>query len=194
MRVEQVQVLRRESSWHGLHAVVAGIGVAGFAAADALLTVGARVTVVDAADGDGQRERATVLTTLGAAVLLGVDALPGDADLLVVSPGLPPAAPVIRAAVGAGVPVWGELELAWRLRPADASEWLLVTGTNGKTTTTLMLASMLPPPVPTDAVGNIGRSLVDAVIDHGPHDGARGRGRCPAAAVLAACSRWRRPA
>ena len=172
MRTEHIHALSRESSWHGLHAVVAGIGVAGFAAADALLTVGARVTVVDAADGDSQRERSLVLTTLGATVQLGVGALPEDSELLVVSPGLPPGAPLIRAAIAAGIPVWGELELAWRLRPADASDWLLVTGTNGKTTTTLMLASMLAAAqVPTDAVGNIGRSLVDAVM-HGPHGGA----------------------
>jgi UDP-N-acetylmuramoylalanine--D-glutamate ligase len=169
---EQVSSLRRDSSWQGLHVTVAGVGVAGFAAADARLTMGADVTVVDTASGEGQQERATVLRTLGATVHLGVGELPDAVDLLVVSPGLPPAAPIIRSAADVAVPVWGELELAWRLRGQDASEWLLITGTNGKTTTTLMLASMLAAAdVPTDAVGNIGRSLVDAVM-HGPHGGA----------------------
>ncbi len=156
-----------------MRVVVAGIGIAGFAAADALLSLGARVLVVDDADGEAQRERATVLETLGAEVRLGDGrTLPAGRDLLVVSPGLPPAAPLIRDAVAAGVPVWGELELAWRLRSEDAGEWLLVTGTNGKTTTTLMLASMLRAAgVATDAVGNIGRSAIDAVM-HGPHGGA----------------------
>ena len=48
------------------------------------------------------------------------------------------------AAAAAGIPVWGEVELAWRMRPADgAAPWLTVTGTNGKTTTVKMLASIL---------------------------------------------------
>lgn len=171
--MSDVQGLGRDSDWAGVHAAVAGIGVAGFAAADALLSLGARVTVVDDGEGEAQQERAAVLEVLGAQVRLGDGraAVPG-ADLLVVSPGLRPSADVILAAQRAGVPVWGELELAWRLRGPQASEWLVVTGTNGKTTTTLMLASMLAAAdVPTDAVGNIGRSLVDAVM-HGPHGGA----------------------
>ena len=47
--------LDRESDWTGIHVVVAGIGIAGFAAADALLGLGARVTAVDAADGPAHR-------------------------------------------------------------------------------------------------------------------------------------------
>jgi UDP-N-acetylmuramoylalanine--D-glutamate ligase len=62
--------------------------------------------------------------------------------------------------------VWGELELAWRLRPAeDPAEWLCVTGTNGKTTTTLMLDAMLRAAgLRSVAAGNIGTSLVDTVM------------------------------
>ena len=167
--VTRVEVSRhsRTSDWSTVHAVVAGVGVAGFAAADQLLHLGARVTVIDAADGDKQRERAEVLEVVGATVRLGDgDALPDGADVLVVSPGLRPRAPVIRAAQDSGVPVWGELELAWRLRGENAAPWLVVTGTNGKTTTTLMLASILRAAGErTAAVGNIGVSLVDAVMD-----------------------------
>jgi UDP-N-acetylmuramoylalanine--D-glutamate ligase len=157
----------RGSDWSGVHAVVAGIGVAGFAAADHLVHLGARVTVIDAVDGARQRERADVLDVVGATVRLGDgDTLPDAADVLIVSPGLPPSAPVIRAAQAQGVPVWGELELAWRLRGVDPAAWLVVTGTNGKTTTTLMLASILRAAgLRTAAVGNIGVSLIDAVMD-----------------------------
>jgi UDP-N-acetylmuramoylalanine--D-glutamate ligase len=157
----------RGSDWSSVHAVVAGIGVAGFAAADHLVHLGARVTVIDGADGERQRERADILEVVGAAVRLGDgDTLPEAADVLVVSPGLPPHAPVIRAAQADGVPVWGELELAWRLRGEDAAAWLVVTGTNGKTTTTLMLESILRAAgLRTAAVGNIGVSLIDAVMD-----------------------------
>jgi UDP-N-acetylmuramoylalanine--D-glutamate ligase len=157
----------RRSQWNAVHAVVAGVGVAGFAAADQLLHLGARVTVIDAADGAAQRERAEILDVLGATIRLGDgDTLPADVDVLVVSPGLSPLATVIRTAQERGVPVWGELELAWRLRGDDPAPWLTVTGTNGKTTVTLMLESMLRAAgLRTAAVGNIGVSLIDAVMD-----------------------------
>jgi len=160
----------RASDWSSVHAVVAGVGVAGFAAADQLLHLGAHVTVIDGADGPRQRERADILEVVGATIRLGDgDTLPDAADaadVLIVSPGLPPRAAVILAAHEAGVPVWGELELAWRLRGPDPAPWLVVTGTNGKTTTTLMLESMLRAAgLRTAAVGNIGVSLVDAVMD-----------------------------
>jgi len=167
--VTQVDVseFNRFSDWSAIHAVVAGIGVAGFACADQLVHLGTRVTVVDAADGERQRERADVLGVVGATVRLGDgDTLPQEADVLVVSPGLPPSAPIILAAQTQGVPVWGELELAWRLRGENPAAWLMVTGTNGKTTTTLMLESILRAAgLRTASVGNIGVSLVDAVMD-----------------------------
>ena len=159
--------LWRGSDWGRWSVTVAGIGVAGFACADALAQLGARVTVVDAADGERQRERAEILDVLDVRVLLGHDGpAPDGTDLLVVSPGLRPADPLIVDALGRGVPVWGELELAWRLRDPDrAAPWLCVTGTNGKTTTTLMLESILAAAgYRTASLGNIGRSLVDAVM------------------------------
>ena len=151
--------LRRDSDWQFWSVTVAGIGVAGFACADALMQLGARVTVVDAGDGPRQQEKAEILQVLGATVLLGHEGgLPAGTELLVVSPGLRPAAPLIVEAQAAGVPVWGELELAWRLRdPDSAAAWLCVTGTNGKTTTTLMLESILRAAgYRTAAAGNIG--------------------------------------
>lgn len=156
----------RESDWSAVHVAVAGIGVAGYAAADALMQLGATVTVVDSADGDRQRERATILETLGARVLLGHQGPGPDADLLVVSPGLRPQDALIVEALARGIPVWGELELAWRLRAAEEpAAWLCVTGTNGKTTTTLMLESILRAAgYRVAAAGNIGTSLVDAVM------------------------------
>ena len=166
--------LDRESDWTGIHVVVAGIGIAGFAAADALLGLGARVTAVDAADGPAQKDRAAVLDLLGAVVRLGDgDTLPEGVDVLVVSPGLSPLAPIIAAAQSAGVPVWGELELAWRLRlPSRAAPWLVITGTNGKTTTTLMLAAMLRAAgLRTVAAGNIGVSMVDVVMAEATPEG-----------------------
>ena len=154
------------ADWTGLRATVAGIGIAGFAAADALLDLGAQVTVIDSGDGEKQRERAAILEILGADVRLGDSAsCADDTDVYVVSPGIPPHAAIIRSAVERGIPLWGELELAWRIRPAEgAAPWLCITGTNGKTTSTLMLDAMLRAGgLESAAAGNVGASLVDAV-------------------------------
>ena len=113
--------LHRFSQWSDWSVTVAGIGIAGFACADALMQLGARVTVVDAGDGERQRERAEILDVIGVhASFSGTRAAaPAGTDLLVVSPGLRPSAPIIVDALERGIPVWGELELAWRLRHPD---------------------------------------------------------------------------
>ena len=101
------------------------------------------------------------------------DPPPGTA-LVVTSPGWRPDAPLLVAAAAAGVEVIGEVELAWRLqahldRPAPA--WLAVTGTNGKTTTVRMLATILEAAGRrTVATGNVGLPLLDAVLAEEPYD------------------------
>lgn len=163
----------RGSPWSQLSVVVAGIGVSGFAAADALIQLGAQVTVLDERAGDDARDRATILEILDATVRLGAGAtasLPPGTHLVVTSPGWPPDAPLLRAAAAAGVPVWGEVELAWRLRD-PATPWLALTGTNGKTTTVRMLAEMLRADGRrVAAAGNVGDPIVAAVMDPTGHD------------------------
>ena len=162
----------------GARVVVAGIGVAGYAAADALVDLGARVVVLDGRDDDRNRERAAVLEVLGADVRLGAgaaDAMPDDVELVVTSPGWRPTSAVLEQAVLRGVPVWGEVELAWRLRPRRAdgtyAPWLAVTGTNGKTTTVQMLDAMLRAAgVRSTAVGNVGTPVLEAVRDPDLYD------------------------
>ena len=162
-------------NWAAMHVGVAGIGVSGVAAGAALLSLGARVTAFDGDDGAKVGERARILETLGAHVRLndGVT-LPEGIDLLVVSPGFNPDSPVVVAALASSIPVWGELELAWQLQPLGASAdapWLVITGTNGKTTTTLMLESMLRADGKRAlAAGNIGHSMVDAVTEDVKYD------------------------
>ena len=173
MNRSSIDSLSRSSEWEGLHALVVGLGVAGFAAADALIHVGARVTVIDAKDSEKARERATILEILDATVLFGDDEhLPEGIDLVVLSPGVSPLAPIVQAARDADLPIWGELELAWRLRdPQNAAPWLVITGTNGKTTTTLMLESILQTSGRRSiAAGNIGHSLVETMMDPQPWD------------------------
>ena len=169
----------RDADWAGLRALVTGLGVSGFAAADALLERGAEVTVVDATDpapGSVMAERARILDLLGARLRHGpdaVDTLPDTAiDLVVTSPGWRPDQPLLAAAAAAGIPVWGEVELAWRLRPREgAAPWLTVTGTNGKTTTVQMLASILRAAgLRACSAGNVGTPVLEAVMDPEPYD------------------------
>lgn len=124
------------------------------------------------------------------------ESLPEGTELVVTSPGWPPHSPLFLAAAEAGVDVVGDVEIAWRLReagvalraaraaadagPADgsaeapvrgAAEWLAITGTNGKTTTTQMLASILKAAgLRTAAVGNIGTPIIDVVLGEQEYD------------------------
>ena len=120
--------LGRTSDWSGVRVVVAGFGVSGFAAADNLTFLGARVTALDESEAGDRVERATLLESLGATVRLGAGTtatLPDDVDLLVTSPGWVPSAPLLAQAAARGIPVWGEVELAWRLRdPEHPGTWL----------------------------------------------------------------------
>ncbi|GGC94561.1 UDP-N-acetylmuramoylalanine--D-glutamate ligase [Tersicoccus solisilvae] len=171
-----------DADWAGLRVVVAGVGTAGFAAADTLIELGAVVVVVDAADTDASRQAADTLRIVGARdVLLGPDAagtLPvidgEEPELVVVSPGWRPTAPLLRAAAAAGVPVWGDIELAWRLTERAGRKtpvWLAITGTNGKTTTVGMTEAILQAAgLRAIAVGNVGTPVLDALRDPVEYD------------------------
>ncbi|MFJ3929738.1 UDP-N-acetylmuramoyl-L-alanine--D-glutamate ligase [Streptomyces sp. NPDC090029] len=163
---------RQVSHWQGRKITVAGLGVSGVSAARALARLGAEVTVVDGGSGDAHRARAAELADEGVAVRLGdAETLPEGTDLVVTSPGWKPSSPLFAAAAAAGVDVVGDVEIAWRLRGPDAPPWLAVTGTNGKTTTTRMLASILAAAgLRTAAIGNIGTPIVDVVTGGEPYD------------------------
>ncbi|MGI5399611.1 UDP-N-acetylmuramoyl-L-alanine--D-glutamate ligase [Streptomyces sp. CA-135486] len=161
--------------WQGKRVTVAGLGVSGIPAARVLHGLGAVVTVVNDGDDERSRAQAAELEAAGITVRLGDGAtLPAGTELIVTTPGWKPDKPLFLAAAEAGVPVWGDVELAWRLRGRDgrkAAPWLAVTGTNGKTTTVRMLASILRAAgLRTAAVGNIGVSLLDAVLGEEEYD------------------------
>ncbi|MFI1399115.1 UDP-N-acetylmuramoyl-L-alanine--D-glutamate ligase [Streptomyces sp. NPDC020681] len=158
--------------WQGKHVTVAGLGVSGIPAARVLHGFGALVTVVNDGDDERARAQAAELEALGITVRLGDGAtLPAGTELVVTAPGWKPDKPLFAAAAEAGVEVWGDVELAWRLRGPGAAPWLAVTGTNGKTTTVRMLASILEAAgLKTAAVGNIGVSLLDAVLGDETYD------------------------
>ncbi|EMY33616.1 UDP-N-acetylmuramoylalanine--D-glutamate ligase [Arthrobacter crystallopoietes BAB-32] len=171
-----------DADWTGLRVVVTGIGLSGFAAADTLIELGAKVVVVDASDSEENRAKADTLDIVGAhQVLLGgahsgsLPLVDGEAaELVVTSPGWSPQQPLLAAAAAAGIPIWGDVELAWRVRERAGrrtAEWLVITGTNGKTTTVGLTASMLQAAgLRAIAAGNVGTPVLDAVRDPQGYD------------------------
>jgi UDP-N-acetylmuramoylalanine--D-glutamate ligase len=128
--------------------LVVGLARSGTAAAQALLARGESVIGTDRA---GLRPPEGAETALD-----GLEALT-RAGCVVKSPGVPASEPLIMAARERGVPVLGELELAWRLLQND---FIAVTGTNGKTTTVALLGAMHDAAgVPAVVAGNVGRAV-----------------------------------
>jgi UDP-N-acetylmuramoylalanine--D-glutamate ligase len=150
------------SALAGKRVLVVGLGVSGFAAARALADIDAKVRVTEGGTSPAIDERARALQAQGIEVETGGHDLERlDADLAVVSPGIAPTTPVVRELRREGITLWSEVELAFRLAVCD---FLAVTGTNGKTTTTTLLAAMLREGgVTSVAAGNIGLPLVEAV-------------------------------
>lgn len=161
------------ADWSGLRVLVLGLGVTGFAAADTLAELGAQVAVAARNPDD---DRARILPVIGVELIelegSDEDALPRlaalEPELLIVSPGFRPDHAILRWAEAHGIPMWGDIELAWRVRDkiAPAAQWVLITGTNGKTTTTQLTATMLREAgIRAAPCGNIGIPVLDAVRD-----------------------------
>jgi UDP-N-acetylmuramoylalanine--D-glutamate ligase len=151
----------------GRSALVCGVGLAGASAARALLGRGTRVLLADRSPGAAVVE----LCSQGAVFAGDLTVVPDGVDLVVPSPGWRPDHPLLLDAIARELEVLGELELAWRLRETDAPPWLAVTGTNGKTPTVRMLEAILRADgADARAVGNVGVSVIDAVVGEHRYD------------------------
>jgi UDP-N-acetylmuramoylalanine--D-glutamate ligase len=156
------------AEWSGLRVAVLGLGVTGFSVADTLAELGAEALVLA---NRADEATADLLDVIGVPLALnGLD----DAfdafvpDLVVVSPGFPPHHPLVDRATSRGIPVWGDVELAWRLRDKSGrvAEWIAVTGTNGKTTTVQLATAMIAASGKrVVACGNVGVPVLDAIRD-----------------------------
>lgn len=147
-------------------ALVVGLGASGRAAIRVLAAAGVEVVV---AEERPEHPAAGGLAGAGVTVHLGrpaVEALDAAIDLVVPSPGVPEGAPVLHAAAARGIPIWSEPELGLRLHPRQL---VAVTGTNGKTSTTELLAAMLAADGrDVRACGNIGTPVCEAAADAPP--------------------------
>lgn len=161
------------ADWRGLKVVVLGLGVSGFSVADTLAELGAEVFVVAK---KAEPELVDILDVLGVSHITGDQAnaeLPQavkdfSPQLIVTSPGVRPDHELLLWASKSDIPVWIDVELAWRLRDKTekVADWIAVTGTNGKTTTVQMVESMLiASGKRAIACGNIGKPILDAIRD-----------------------------
>ena len=162
---------------------VVGLGVSGRAVAKVAARRGAKVIAFDAKAGAGEalsKELDNAVDNANVSVFTDADpeALADKIrtharDLLVISPGIAPTSALYQAASVAPVEMISEVELAWRLHavgPNAASPWLTITGTDGKTTTVNMLASILQAQgLNAPAVGNVGKPIIQ-VVDEGGYD------------------------
>lgn len=142
---------------------VVGLGITGEAVASFLIKRGAIVTVTDSSSGNQLIKVAEKLKSMGVNIELGGHnpRLFNDSELIIISPGVPHTAKHFNEARDRGIPVLGEIELAYRF---ISEPIVAVTGTNGKTTTTTLLGEMLKKSGKKTFVGgNIGNALIDYV-------------------------------
>ena len=148
------------------NACVIGLGKSGVAAARLLKQDGWQVMMSDRSDSASLRQQQQQLAAEGITVHLGhVPNLEGAdlPQLIVVSPGVPWDAPMLNRARELGIETIGEMELAWRY--LNTVPWVGITGTNGKTTTTALVAAIFQTAgLNAPACGNIGHAVCDVAL------------------------------
>ena len=160
------------SDWSQIKVAVVGLGKTGFSVADTLNELGSKLLVV------AESAAPEILDILD---VLGVESVVDQSsdslstamtsfapDLVIVSPGVMPSSLIVETANSSGIPIWTDVDLAWRLKDrfGDGQEWICITGTNGKTTTTeITEAMLLAAGVRAVACGNIGKPILDCIRD-----------------------------
>lgn len=149
--------------WKDKKVLVFGSGKSGIGAAELLGKLGACPIIYD---NNEKLDKASVQEHLERPVDIYLGELPGDVqarlELVVMSPGVPCDQPLLESFRSRGIPVWGEVELAYR---TGKGRVLAVTGTNGKTTTTALLGEIMKSACPeVYVVGNIGNPYTDAAL------------------------------
>lgn len=151
-------------NYSGKQILVIGAGTSGIGAAHVLGQLGAQVVLNDYKTIDFAPAVLEKLQAVGVSIVTGRqdDSLLEGVDRIIVSPGLPLTIPILQAAKEKNIPIVGEVELAYEVSKAPI---LGVTGTNGKTTTTTLLAQVVEKTGrPVYVGGNIGDSLSEAAM------------------------------
>lgn len=162
-------------NWAGLNALVLGLGKSGFSVVDTLTELGVNTAAV----GDNaSKELVDLCELIGSKFYASskpsvLDQIGFKPDFAVVSPGFSPSHPLVVELERLGVPLMGDIDLAWRLNDKNhkKTEWILITGTNGKTTTSELTSKILATAGHSViACGNIGTPILDAVRDPVEYD------------------------
>lgn len=150
-------------NWADKRVLVLGLGRSGEAAVEKLVELGALVTGCDHDESEATQTRSQLLEKKGVTVRLGPE-FPEDVgafDLLIISPGVPDELTIVEEARRRGIPIWSEIELAFQLTSLPI---IGITGTNGKTTTTLLVGEVFKRAgVPAVVAGNIGLPLIKSL-------------------------------
>ncbi len=147
----------------GKKVLVVGLARTGIATALFCAERGARITATESRPEQEIAETAAKLRAAGVTLELGGHRAEtfAEQDLIVPSPGVPPMMAALAAARAIGVPVWSEIELAWRFL---RGRLICITGSNGKTTTTSLIGHILETArLPVQIAGNIGTPLISRV-------------------------------
>jgi UDP-N-acetylmuramoylalanine--D-glutamate ligase len=157
-------------AWRSGVVAVVGLGKSGVAATRLLAREGVRVYASDASEHPYGGDTLDALRVLpGVAVDVGRHDLAQirGAAAVIVSPGVPPEAAPLAAARAARVPILSEIDLGFRALSGSGTRCIAITGTNGKTTTTALVAHLLGTAgLHAEAAGNIGRPLVDIALQN----------------------------
>lgn len=162
-------------NWAGLEVAILGLGKSGFSAADALSQLGCKVTVFAK---DANADLKNLLEVMGVKLIESdlideFEAHSKTIDFVVTSPGFLPSHPIIQSVLKSQKPLLTDIDLAFLIRDRSpkVAKWILITGTNGKTTTTeLVNHILLESGFRSAAVGNIGTPIVDAMLDEDGFD------------------------
>ncbi|MGA1718800.1 MAG: Mur ligase family protein, partial [Aquiluna sp.] len=156
--------------WSQLRAVVLGLGKSGFSALDTLVELGVEAVAVG---GSADERLVDLAEVIGSRFIFDetpkvLDQLGFAPDFAVVSPGFAPSHPLVQELETRKVTLITDIDLAYRLRDKTSrvAKWIVVTGTNGKTTTCELTAAMLAADGQRAvACGNIGNPILDAIRD-----------------------------
>ena len=150
----------------GKRVLVFGAGISGIGAADLLCKVGACPVIYDGNDKqDPEAIKARLEQPENVDIILGElsEEARKTLDLVVMSPGVPTDLPIVKTLRTQGLPIWGEVELAYQMGKGKV---LAITGTNGKTTTTAMLGKIMSDYLDSVyVVGNIGTPYTSVALD-----------------------------